>query len=50
LVVACLTFQNDIELIVIIPIKKIVDIIQRLAEGPLKKPEQPKGDNSESQT
>ena len=48
--VACLTFQNDIELIVIIPIKKIVDIIQRLAEGPLKKPEQPKGDNSESQT
>ena len=35
----CLTLASDIELIVVIPIKKIVDIIQRLAEGPLKKPD-----------
>jgi hypothetical protein len=39
LTVASLTFANDIEYIVILPIKKIVNIIQRLAEGPLKKPE-----------
>ena len=39
LTVASLTFANDIEQIVILPIKKIVNIIQRLAEGPLKKPE-----------
>ena len=37
--VFCLTLQGDIELIVVTPIKKIVDIIQRLAEGPLKKPD-----------
>jgi hypothetical protein len=49
-VAASLTFTSDIEQIVIVPIKKIVDIIQRLAEGPLKKPEQPRGDASESQT
>jgi hypothetical protein len=38
LCIASLTVSNDIEVIVIIPVKKIVDIIQRLAEGPLKKP------------
>jgi len=36
---ASLTFGRDIELIVVKPIQKIVDVIQRLAEGPLKKPE-----------
>jgi hypothetical protein len=45
LVIASLTFSRDIDLIVILPIKKIVDIIQRLAEGPLKKPEQAKNDD-----
>ena len=44
LVVASLTFSRDIDLIVILPIKKIVDIIQKLAEGPLKRPEQAKAD------
>ena len=44
--VFCLTLQGDIELIVVTPIKKIVDIIQRLAEGPLKKPDQPKNEDS----
>jgi len=42
--IASLTVSGDIEIIVIHPIKKIVDIIQRLAEGPLKKPEPPKHD------
>jgi len=37
--VASLTFGRDIELIVVKPIQKIVDVIQRLAEAPLKKPE-----------
>ena len=46
LTVASLTFANDIEYIVILPIKKIVNIIQRLAEGPLKKPEQVKYDEN----
>lgn len=41
LCIASLTVSNDIEVIVIIPVKKIVDIIQRLAEGPLKKPQPP---------
>ena len=45
LTVASLTFGNDIELIVVNPIKKIVDIIQRLAEGPLKKPESVQNEN-----
>jgi hypothetical protein len=40
--IASLTVSGDIEIIVIQPIKKIVDIIQRLAEGPLKRPELPK--------
>ena len=39
--IASLTVSGDIEVIVIHPIKKIMDIIQRLAEGPLKKPEPP---------
>ena len=42
LTIASLKFSSDIEGIVIIPIKKIVDIIQRLAEGPLKKTDPPK--------
>jgi hypothetical protein len=50
LTIASLTFSSDIESIVIIPIKKIVDIIQRLAEGPLKKPEQPKSDNTSNES
>jgi len=37
-----LIFNDDTETIVIIPIKKVVDIIQTLAEGPLKKPIPPK--------
>ena len=47
LTIASFTFSRDIDLIVILPIKKIVDIIQRLAEGPLKKPEQAKADESD---
>lgn len=39
--IASVTVSGDIEVIVIQPIKKIVDIIQRLAESPLKKPEPP---------
>lgn len=50
LTIASLTFSSDIESIVIIPIKKIVDIIQRLAEGPLKKPEQPKADSTSNES
>ena len=40
--IAVMNFANDINKIVVLPIKKIVDLIQRLAEGPLKKPEAPK--------
>jgi len=36
---ASLIFSNDAERIVIKPIKKIIMIIQRLAESPLKKPD-----------
>jgi hypothetical protein len=43
---ASLVFSNDAEKIVINPIKKIIMIIQRLAENPLKKPEPPKKDDS----
>lgn len=39
---ASLIFSNDAERIVINPIKKIIMIIQRLAENPLKKPEEVK--------
>ena len=39
LAVASLQYGNDIETIVVEPIKKIIDIIQRLSEAPLKKPE-----------
>ena len=42
--IASITVSGDIEEIVIVPIKKIVDIIQRLAEGPLRKPEPTKLD------
>lgn len=40
--VATMSFTRDIDYIVVYPIKKIVDIIQRLAEGPLKKSDPPK--------
>ena len=36
-----MVFSHDTEVIVIIPIKKVVEIIQTLAENPLKKPEAP---------
>ncbi len=45
LTVASLTFANDTQQIVIKPIQKIVEIIQRLAENPLKKPSPPKKDD-----
>lgn len=41
LTVAFMVFSSDTEKIVIIPIKKVVEIIQTLAENPLKKPVQP---------
>lgn len=44
LTAASLIFSGDAERIVIKPIKKIILIIQRLAENPLKKPEPPKKD------
>lgn len=36
-----MVFSHDTEIIVIIPIKKVVEIIQTLAENTLKKPVQP---------
>jgi hypothetical protein len=39
LTIANLQYSHDIETIVVEPIKKIIDIIQRLSEAPLKKPE-----------
>ena len=39
LVVAFIVFSHDTQVHVIIPIKKVVAIIQKLAESPLKKPE-----------
>jgi hypothetical protein len=39
--VGSLTFANDIEHVVEEPIKKIIEIIKKLAEGPLKKPDVP---------
>ena len=44
LTVAFIMFSRDTEITVIIPIKKVVSIIQKLAESPLKKPELPKED------
>lgn len=41
LAVAFVLFNRDTEIIVINPIKKVVEIIQKLAENPLKKPEPP---------
>ena len=49
LTIASLQYGNDIETIVVEPIKKIIDIIQRLADGPLKKPEIRTPDPSERQ-
>lgn len=37
-----IVFNRDTENVVVKPIKKVVQIIIRLAENPLKKPEQPK--------
>ena len=48
LTIASLVFSNDAQRIVIRPIQKIIEIIQRLAENPLKKPEQPKKDEEEN--
>ena len=39
LAVAFIVFSHDTQVHVIIPIKKVVAIIQKLAESPLKKPE-----------
>lgn len=39
---ASLTFSNDTEVIVIVPITKMVGIIKTLADDPLQKPEPPK--------
>ncbi|CDW71083.1 adenylyl cyclase [Stylonychia lemnae] len=47
LTIASLTFTNDTQQIVIKPIQKIVEIIQRLAENPLKKPSPPKKDDED---
>jgi hypothetical protein len=47
LTVLFIVFNNDTETIVIKPIKKVVDIIERLAESPLKKPTPP--NNEEEQ-
>ena len=41
LAVAFIVFSRDTQVHVIIPIKKVVAIIQKLAESPLKKPETP---------
>lgn len=41
LAMAFIIFSNDTEIIVIRPIQKIVEIIQTLAENPLKKPAHP---------
>lgn len=41
LAAAFIIFSNDTERIVIKPIQKIVEIIQTLAENPLKKPVHP---------
>lgn len=41
LATAFIVFSNDTEIIVIKPIKKVIDIIQTLAENPLKKPVAP---------
>lgn len=37
--IAVMNFALGINKIVVIPIKKVVGLIQRLAESPLKKPE-----------
>ena len=44
LTIAFIVFSRDTEITVIIPIKKVVSIIQKLAENPLKKPELPEED------
>ena len=41
LTVAFMVFSHDTKVIVIIPIKKVVNIILKLAESPLKKPTEP---------
>ena len=41
LATAFIVFSNDTEVIVIKPIKKVIQIIKTLAENPLKKPIQP---------
>lgn len=47
LAIASVSYTNDIEEIVVEPIKKIIDIIQKLSEAPLRKPEEPVPDPNE---
>jgi len=49
LAVAFIVFSHDTQVHVIIPIKKVVAIIQKLAENPLKKPETPTQDEDTNQ-
>ena len=44
LAVAFIVFSHDTEVIVIRPIKKVVEIIQKLADDPLKKPVAPENE------
>ena len=49
LAVAFIVFSHDTQVHVIIPIKKVVAIIQKLAESPLKKPEKPNHEEDTNQ-
>ena len=46
---AFIVFSHDTQVHVIIPIKKVVAIIQKLAESPLKIPEMPSQEDDNSQ-
>ena len=49
LAVAFIVFSHDTQVHVIIPIKKVVSIIQKLAESPLSKPELSNTDDESNQ-
>lgn len=49
LAVAFIVFSHDTQVHVIIPIKKVVAIIQKLAESPLKKPEMTQQEDDSNQ-
>lgn len=49
LAVAFIVFSHDTQVHVIVPIKKVVQIIQKLAESPLKKPELPSNEEDTNQ-